>query len=216
MTDKIKIDIVSDIVCPWCAVGYKRLEQALKELGFEDKVTIEWKPFELNPTMVSEGENVKEHLIKKYRLSTKQAQDFEDSIVKNGKELGFKFDYFEDMRIFNTFDAHVLLDFAKEFDKQKELKIRLMEAYFSERKDISNREVLLQEVEKVGLNINKASQILDDKEVREQIQVEEKQILARGINSVPTMIFNGGQAMNGAYPVETYKQVLSELVNKQI
>ena len=214
MKDKIKIDIVSDVVCPWCIIGYKRLERAIQDLGFEDKVEIQWQAFELNPNMPKEGENVLEHVANKYGLNTDQAHSTQESIIKNGEELGFKFDYFDQMKIVNTRNAHILLDFAKDFDKQTELKMRLVEAYFSERKDISNKEILIKELKSIGLDENKARLLLDDENAREQIQEEESFWQNKGISAVPTMIFNNSSMMNGAYPVETYKQVLTELVNK--
>ena len=214
MKNKIKIDIVSDVVCPWCIIGYKRLEKAIKELGFEDKIEIEWHPFELNPNMPVEGENVIEHVSNKYGMNKEQALASQKSMTNNGEELGFKFNYFDEMKIVNTRDAHILLDFAKEFGKQTKLKMRLMEAFFSEQKDISNRDILLKEFQSIGLDIDKAREILEDKKNREEIKIKESSWQKKGISAVPTMIFNNDSMMNGAYPVETYKQVLSELVQK--
>ena len=212
MKNKIKIDIVSDVVCPWCIIGYKRLEKAIKELGFEDKIEIEWHPFELNPNMPVEGENVIEHVSNKYGMNKEQALASQKSVTNNGEELGFKFNYFDEMKIVNTRDAHILLDFAKEFGKQTKLKMRLMEAFFSEQKDISNRDILLKEFQSIGLDIDKAREILEDKKNREEIKIKESSWQKKGISAVPTMIFNNDSMMNGAYPVETYKQVLSELI----
>ena len=212
MKNKIKIDIVSDVVCPWCIIGYKRLEKAIKELGFEDKIEIEWHPFELNPNMPVEGENVIEHVSNKYGMNKEQALASQKSMTNNGEELGFKFNYFDEMKIVNTRDAHILLDFAKEFGKQTKLKMRLMEAFFSEQKDISNRDILLKEFQSIGLDIDKAREILEDKKNREEIKIKESSWQKKGISAVPTMIFNNDSMMNGAYPVETYKQVLSELI----
>ncbi len=211
MKNKIKIDIVSDVVCPWCIIGYKRLEKAIQDLSFEDKIEIEWQPFELNPNMPEEGENVLEHVSQKYGLSIDQAHASQESITKNGKELGFKFDYFDEMKIVNTRNAHILLDYAKAFGKQTELKLRLIEAFFTERKDISNKDILLKEFKSIGLDEKKAALLLDDENAKKQIQIEESFWHNKGISAVPTMIFNNNSVMNGAYPVETYKQVLSEL-----
>ena len=214
MKDKIKIDIVSDVVCPWCVIGYKRLEKAIQDLGSEDKVEIQWQPFELNPNMIEDGENVLVHMANKYGLSKVQAHSSQEGMIKNGEELGFKFDYFDEMKIVNTKNAHILLDYAKSFGKQTELKMRLVEAFFSERKDISNKEILIKELKSIGLDENKASLLLDDENAKKQIQEEESFWQNKGISAVPTMIFNNSSIMNGAYPVETYKQVLTELVNK--
>ena len=112
MGEKLKIDIVSDVVCPWCAIGYKRLEKAIAELGFEDKVSIEWQPFELNPGMPPKGQDLTEHIAEKYGSTLEQQQASQQNMTDIGEELGFKFDYFEGMRMANTFDAHVLLEYA--------------------------------------------------------------------------------------------------------
>ena len=130
MANKLKIDIVSDVVCPWCTIGYKRLEKAIKELGVEDQLEIEWQPFELNPNMPAEGQNVIEHIAEKYGSTLDQQRKSQQMMTDAGEELGFKFDYFDEMRMANTFDAHVLLEYAKDFGKQTELKMTLTKAFF--------------------------------------------------------------------------------------
>ena len=122
MKEKLKIDIVSDVVCPWCTIGYKRLEKAIVELGLQDEIEIEWQAFELNPNMPAEGQNVIEHITEKYGSTLAQQEESQQRMTEIGKELGFTFDYYDEMRMANTFDAHVLLDYAKKFDKQTELK----------------------------------------------------------------------------------------------
>lgn len=211
-TSKIKIDIISDVVCPWCVVGYKRLEQALKELDVEDKFEIEWHPYELNPTISLEGENAVEYLAKKYNMSVEKVNSFQETLTKNGAELGFTFNYYADMKTVNTRDAHIMLSFAKEFAQQTELKMRLFSAHFTEQKDISKREVLVQIIQSMGLDKDAFRARLDDKNARKSIQEEEEYWHQKGVNAVPTMVFNTKSSMNGAYPVETYKQVLSELL----
>lgn len=213
--EKIKIDIISDVVCPWCAIGYKRLSQAIDELGVEDKVKIIWHPFQLNPNMPREGQNANLYLMNKLGLSKDELMQKRDSVTKLGKESGFKFDYFKEMKKVNTFNAHILLDYAKEFGKQTELKVRLQKAYFSERKNISNRAVLYKEVEKVGLNVVEAMSRLDNDEAIKRIQDEEKYWRESGIYAVPTMIFNESIVRPGANEVSVYKQLLTALINKK-
>lgn len=142
LEDKIKIDIVSDVVCPWCAIGYQRLSTAISELKLENKVEIQWHPFQLNPDMPRDGQNANKYLMNKLGLSEDELKHKRNSVAKTGEEAGFKFDYFKEMKKVNTLNAHILLDYAKEFNKQTELKVRLQKAYFTERKDISNRDVL--------------------------------------------------------------------------
>lgn len=212
--DKIKIDIVSDVVCPWCAIGYKRLSLAIEELKLEDKVEIQWHPFELNPDMPREGQNADKYLMKKLRLNEEQLKEKRKSVTKIGKESGFEFDYFKEMRKLNTFNAHILLDYAKDFGKQTELKVRLQRAYFGERKDISNREVLFEELQAVGLNAKEAMKKLDNKEAIKHIEDEEKYWKEQGVYAIPTMIFDKRIARVGANDLATYKQILTELINK--
>ncbi|MGJ8713837.1 MAG: DsbA family oxidoreductase [Maribacter stanieri] len=212
MSKKLKIDIVSDVVCPWCAIGYKRLEKAIDELGIQDQVEIEWQPFELNPGMPPEGQNVTEHITEKYGSTIEQQQASQQNMTEIGEELGFKFDYFDDMRMSNTFDAHVLLEYAKDFGKQTELKLRLMTSFFGERKDVSDREVLKQALLEVGLNAEEALSKLDNEEARYEVRNKQGQWKNMGVNSVPTIVFNMKSAITGAQPVESFKQVLSELI----
>ncbi len=212
MEKKLKIDIVSDVVCPWCAIGYKRLEKAIDELGIQDQVEIEWQPFELNPGMPPEGQNITEHITEKYGSTIEQQNESRQNMTDIGEELGFKFDYFDDMRMSNTFDAHVLLEYAKDFGKQTELKLRLMTSFFGERKDVSDREVLKQALLEVGLNAEEALSKLDNEEARYEVRNKQGQWKNMGVNSVPTIVFNMKSAITGAQPVDSFKQVLSELI----
>ncbi|MDO6493040.1 MULTISPECIES: DsbA family oxidoreductase [unclassified Cellulophaga] len=212
MNKKIKIDVVSDVVCPWCAIGYKRLEQAINELKIEDKIELEWQPFELNPNMPAEGQDVEEHITEKYGSTPEQQQESQERMTDFGAELNFKFDYFKGMRMANTFDAHVLLDYAKKQGKQTALKMRLMNAFFGERKDVSNRDILKKELETVGLNTTEAFALLDNEELRTKVRSEEDYWKSLGVNSVPTVVFNRKSALTGAQPVSVYKQVLTELL----
>lgn len=212
MKEKLKIDIVSDVVCPWCTIGFKRLEKAISELSIQDQVAIEWHPFELNPNMPAEGQNVTEHIAEKYGSTVDQQKESQQRMIDIGKELGFTFDYFEDMRIVNTFDAHVLLDYAKEFGKQTELKMRLTTAFFSERKDVSNRDILKQVLFDVGLNAEEALAKLDNDDARYEVKSQESYWQNLGVKSVPTIVFNRKSAVTGAQPVDVFKQVLTELL----
>ncbi|XMO87005.1 DsbA family oxidoreductase [Algibacter sp. AS12] len=215
MKEKLKIDIVSDVVCPWCTIGYKRLEKAIKELGIEDQIEIEWQPFELNPNMPSEGQNVTEHIAEKYGATLEQQKESQQHMTEVGEELGFKFDYFDDMRMVNTFDAHILLEYAKAFGKQTELKMTLTKAFFSDRKDVSDLNILKEALMDVGLNADEALAQLDNEDARYQIRQTQNYWKNLGVNSVPTVVFNRKSAVTGAQPVDTFKQVLTELMAEQ-
>ncbi|PKQ64510.1 thioredoxin [Labilibaculum filiforme] len=214
MKEKLTIDIVSDVVCPWCTIGYKRLERAISELGIEDQIHIEWHPFELNPNMPAKGQNLTEHITQKYGSTKDQQKEAIKRMTEFGEELGFKFDYFEDMRMVNTLEAHVLLEYAKESGKQTELKMRLTTAFFSERKDVSDRSILKQALLDVGLNAEEAFTKLDNDEARYDIKSKEVYWQKLGVSSVPTIIFNRKSSVSGAQPVDTFKQVLTELLLK--
>ncbi|QXP74724.1 DsbA family oxidoreductase [Tenacibaculum sp. AHE15PA] len=214
MKEKLKIDIVSDVVCPWCTIGYKRLEKAIKELGIEDQIDIEWQPFELNPNMPAEGQNVIEHLTEKYGSTVAQQNQSKQQMTEIGAELGFKFNYFDDMRMVNTFNAHVLLEYAKDFGKQTELKMRLTTAFFSGQKDVSNNAVLKEALLDVGLNANEALAKLDDENARYEVRNKQNYWKNLGVKSVPTFVFNKKSAITGAQPLDSLKQVLTELINQ--
>ncbi|WP_405326740.1 DsbA family oxidoreductase [Leeuwenhoekiella sp. LLG6367-2.1] len=215
MANKLKIDIVSDVVCPWCIIGYKRLDKAIKELGLEDQIELEWQPFELNPNMPVEGQNLREHIAEKYGSTTAQQEESQQRMIDAGAELGFKFDYFEDMRMANTFDAHILLEYAKDFGKQTELKMQLIKAFFSERKDVSKQSVLKEALLKVGLNAEEALKRLDSEEARYEVRTTQSYWKNLGVNSVPTVVFDRKSAVTGAQPVDVFKQVLLEAMGKQ-
>tara|TARA_R110002096_G_scaffold134306_1_gene285491 strand:- start:59 stop:703 length:645 start_codon:yes stop_codon:yes gene_type:complete len=212
MTKILKIDIVSDVVCPWCTIGYKRLEKAITELGVEEQVEITWQPFELNPNMPAEGQNVNEHITEKYGSTTVQQNESKKMMTEAGAELGFTFDYFDEMRMVNTFDAHVLLEYAKDFGKQTELKMTLTKAFFSDRKDVSTKEVLKEALVSVGLDADKALAKLNDEAARSAVREQQNYWKNMGVNSVPTIVFNRKSAVTGAQPVTTFKQVLTELL----
>ncbi|WP_055436346.1 DsbA family oxidoreductase [Lacinutrix algicola] len=215
MANKLKIDIVSDVVCPWCTIGYKRLEKAIQELGIEDQIDLEWQPFELNPNMPAEGQNVNEHITEKYGSTTEQQNESKQMMTEAGEELGFKFDYFDDMRMVNTFDAHVLLEYAKDFGKQTELKMALTKAFFSDRKDVSKKDILKETLLSVGLNADEALAKLDSEDARLEVRTKQDYWKNMGVNSVPTIVFNRKSAVTGAQPVDTFKQVLNELIKEQ-
>ncbi|EPR65674.1 DsbA family oxidoreductase [Cyclobacterium qasimii] len=212
MKDKLKIDIVSDVVCPWCTIGYKRLEKAITELGIEGKINLEWQPFELNPNMPAEGQDLHEHIAEKYGSTMEQQKESQETMTDAGDELGFTFDYFEGMRMSNTFEAHVLLEYAREFGKQTELKMRLTKAFFSERKDVSKRAVLKEALLDVGLNAEEALAKLDDKEARKEVRDKETYWQNIGVRSVPTIVFDGKSAVTGAQPIDVFKKVLTEML----
>jgi predicted DsbA family dithiol-disulfide isomerase len=213
MNNKIKLDIISDVVCPWCIIGYNHLTAAIEELGLQDKVEIEWQPFELNPEMPAEGENLRDHIMRKYGSTAEDSAQARLMIAEKGAAYGFEFAFSDDMRMVNTLDAHVILGYAHSVGIQTDLKLRLFSAYFQENKDVSNREVLIAEAESVGLDRAAVLAELERTEGRETVRALESQWHQMGVSGVPTVIFNRTSGLTGAQPQETYKQVLQEIAN---
>ncbi|MCI2283591.1 DsbA family oxidoreductase [Colwellia sp. MSW7] len=211
MSEKIKLDIISDVVCPWCIVGYTHLAAAIAELGLQDKVEIEWQPFELNPDMPAEGEELRAHVARKYGSSKADSDRARETITQAGAEYGFNFNYFDGMKIVNTFDAHLLLDYAHQIGKQTELKMRLFSAFFTEHKDVSDRKVLIKEAETVGINEAQSQAVFADEALKSRVKTSISQWQQMGVTGVPTVVFNRKSALTGAQPQETFKQVLQEL-----
>ena len=187
----------------------------IQAFSVEDQLEIEWQPFELNPNMPAEGQNVIEHIAEKYGSTLDQQRKSQQMMTDAGEELGFKFDYFDEMRMANTFDAHVLLEYAKDFGKQTELKMTLTKAFFSDRKDVSKRDVLKEALLEVGLNADEALAKLDSDEAKLEVRNKQNYWKNMGVNSVPTIVFNRKSAVTGAQPVDTFKQVLTELIAEQ-
>lgn len=212
MSEKIKIDIVSDVVCPWCIVGYKRLQKAIAELNIEDRVEIEWHPFELNPNMPAEGQEIVEHLNEKYGSTPEQVQGSLQHLTALGAELDFNFDYFDGMRMFNTREAHILLDFARSNGKQTELNLRLVSDFFTNRKDISDRLTLLEAVKDVGLDVDKATVVLNDSQKLTEIVEKEEAWRRSGVNSVPTLVIGDKEPVIGAQSIGVFKETLSRFL----
>lgn len=212
MSNKIQLDIISDVVCPWCIIGYKNLQKAIDELGVSNKIELQWQPFELNPNMPPEGQNLREHVAEKYGSSEEESDQARINISQRGAEVGFCFNFFEQMKIVNTRDAHILLEYAHGFSKQTELKLALFSAVFTDQKDVSDRDILLNEVEKLGLNVEQAKACLEDANYRQQVIEQELYWQRLGISAVPAVVFNRSSALSGAQPVEVYKQALTELL----
>lgn len=212
MAEKIKIDIVSDVVCPWCVIGYKRLEKAIDELGLQDQVELEWQAFELNPNMPAGGQDIVEHISQKYGSTIEQQKKSQAQLTLLGSEIGFKFDFFDGMRMPNTRNAHILIDYALENGKQTALSLRLISAHFGEHKDISDPQVLAQELQAVGLNSEKGLERLKDVKAREHLINKEAYWQKLGVTAVPTMVFNKTTAITGAQPVAVYKKLLKDLM----
>ncbi|MCH2039476.1 MAG: DsbA family oxidoreductase [Saccharospirillaceae bacterium] len=206
---QIMIDILSDVVCPWCVIGYYRIQVAIKDLGIEDQVSIRWHPFELNPSMAEEGENLREHLAAKYGTTINGSIEARKRLTALGQEVGFQFNYFDDMRMFNTRKVHLLLRWAEEKGKQTQLAESFFRAYFSDQKDISNKEVLLQIVAISGLDKSEAEDVLGNASFQAELVEIERKWLSGGFHGVPVVIINSEEVLQGAQETETYRKALT-------
>ena len=204
----IQIDIESDVVCPWCIVGFRQLDVAMKQQGIQAQ--LRWHPFELNPKMPPEGQNLREHITEKYGSTPEQSQQARDRLTAIGAELGFTFNFDEDSRIVNTFMAHQLLDWAEGQGLQHQLKLALFDAYFTRQQDVSDIEVLLQAGTSAGLNLDSARQVLETGEHIALVREKQQFWTSRGISGVPSMVFGGKYLLTGAQGVDTYSRVLQQ------
>ncbi len=210
----VRIDFVSDVACPWCAVGLNALEQAIARLGGEVEVELHFQPFELNPRMPAEGEDANEHLAAKYGLSPQQLERNREVLRERGAAVGFEFG--SRTRIHNTFDAHRLLDWAAGLglDRQRALKHALLRAYQGEGRDVSSHEVLAAVAAEAGLDEAAARAVLASDAHGEAVRRQEQLYASRGISAVPSVIFDGQHLVQGGQPVEVFEQALRQLAKQ--
>jgi predicted DsbA family dithiol-disulfide isomerase len=207
----LRIDFVSDVVCPWCAIGLASLEQALERLSGEVRVEFHFRPFELNPQLGVEGEHVAGHLQKKYGMSSADLAASQETIRQRGAALGFTFDMDKRRRIYNTFDAHRLLHWAGLEGKQAALKHALLRAYFTEGLDVSDHATLAQVTESAGLSEDRTRAILASDEYAEDVRAEERFFIENGIQAVPAIIIEQRHLISGGQPVEVFETALRQI-----
>ncbi len=207
----LKIDFVSDVSCPWCVIGLRALEQAAERLQGEVSLDVHFQPFELNPQMGPEGQDIGEHLQQKYGASDAQREATRAAIAERGAELGFTFTPGARGRVYNTFDAHRLLHWAGEQGKQTELKHALFKAYFTDGKDPSSHSVLAQVASEVGLDADEAQAVLSSDRYSAEVREHEEFYLQQGIHSVPAVIINDRHLIQGGQPVEAFEQALRQI-----
>ncbi len=207
----MKIDFVSDVSCPWCAIGLHALEEALGRLGGEVQATLHFQPFELNPGMPPEGQDVAEHLAQKYGATPEQTQRNREAIRLRGQAVGFTFDMAQRSRIYNTFNAHRLLHWAGIEGRQAALKHALFKAYFTAGRNPSDPEVLAQLAGEAGLDAARAREILASDTYAQDVREQERWYQAQGIHSVPAVIVNDRHLIQGGQPVEVFEQALRQI-----
>lgn len=211
MTTTLKIDFVSDVSCPWCVIGLRALEQAAARLAGQVQLDLHFQPFELNPQMGPEGQDIGEHLQQKYGASPEQGEATRAAIAARGAELGFTFTPGARGRIYNTFDAHRLLHWAGLQGHQEALKKALFKAYFTDGEDPSNHDLLVRLAGEVGLDASEARALLLSDRYVAEVREREQFYLQQGIHSVPAVIVNDRHLIQGGQPVEVFEQALRQI-----
>ncbi|RIX83580.1 DsbA family oxidoreductase [Acidovorax cavernicola] len=217
MTAHLKIDFVSDVSCPWCAVGLGSLEAALKRVAPEVTAELHFQPFELNPQMPAEGQDTFEHLNQKYGSSREQQAQAREAIRQRGAAVGFEFSAEGRPRVYNTFDAHRLLHWAELEDaaKQVALKKLLLKAYFTDSQNPSDPEVLVRAATEAGLDATRAREILNSDEFAQETRERERMYTDAGIHSVPAIIINDQHLISGGQPVEVFERALRQIAGAE-
>jgi len=217
MTSHLKIDFVSDVSCPWCAVGLGSLEAALRRVAPDVTAELHFQPFELNPQMPAEGQDTFEHLNQKYGSTREQQEQSREMIRQRGAEVGFEFSPEGRPRIYNTFDAHRLLHWAglESPAAQVALKKLLLKAYFTERQNPSDPEVLVRAAAEAGLDAARAREILASGEFARETRERERMYTDAGIHSVPAIIINDHHLISGGQPVEVFERALRQIAGAE-
>jgi len=213
MKPTMKIDFVSDISCPWCAIGLASLEQALEKLDGELAVELHFQPFELNPHMPAGGQDIAEHLTQKYGSTPAQQAQIRADIGRRGAALGFDFKAGGRGRIYNTFDAHRLLHWAGQEAPAQQLLLKkaLLAACHSSAQDMASHEVLLRAAQAAGLDPQRALSILGSDEFTAQVRQREAFYTDQGIHAVPAVIINDRHLISGGQPSSVYEQALRQI-----
>lgn len=212
MAATLRIDIVSDVMCPWCIIGYRQLAQALRATGTAYEV--HWHPFELNPQMPPEGQDRFEHIAGKYGSSRAEFETNRTRMTALGADLGFEFHWNDQSRMHNTFNTHQLLHWAASLGRQHDLKQAFFSAHFTENRNLSDDAVLADIAGAIGLNRAEALAVLHDQRFADEVRQEESFWLRQGIQGVPAMIFDRQHLVTGAQGVENYTRILTQLTQE--
>ena len=215
MTAKLKIDFVSDVSCPWCVIGLRALEQALERVGDAVTAEIHFQPFELNPHLPPVGQDITEHLVQKYGSTPEQLERNREAIRARGADLGFTFEMGKRSRVYNTFDAQPLLHWAELEGRQHELKRALFAAYFTEGRNPSDSEVLIDVATQAGLDAVRAREVLESGRYADEVREREQFYGQQGIRAVPSVIVDNRYLIQGGQPVEVFEQALRQIASEK-
>ena len=211
----IRIDIVSDVVCPWCIIGFKQLQRALAKLGDDVDHELHWHPFELNPEMPPEGQDLREHIAEKYGSTPAQSEAARARLTGIATSLGFEFSFYDGMRIRNTFKAHQLLHWAGEQGRQTELELSLFDSYFSREDDVANLNVLVAAAGGAGFGEEQARLVVTDGRYADAVREEQRFWLGKGIHAVPSFILDGRYLIPGAQDPEVFVAAFKRLISEK-
>ncbi|MEB8386930.1 DsbA family oxidoreductase [Rhodobacteraceae bacterium KMM 6894] len=209
MTSPLRIDIISDVMCPWCIIGYRQLALALEATGTAHE--IHWHPFELNPQMPPEGQDGFEHIAEKYGSTRAQSEESRARMTALGTDLGFDFRWSDDFRMHNTYNAHQLLHWADTQGRKHDLKMALFTAHFTDRRNLSDIAVLADIASEIGLDRAEAMAVLNDQRYADAVRKGEEFWVKQGIQGVPAVVFDRQHLVTGAQGVDNYASILTQL-----
>lgn len=210
----VRIDLVSDVACPWCAIGYRRLEQALETLKGEIEVELHWQPFELNRDMPPEGEPILEHLCRKYGKDAATMEQSQREIMAVAEELGLNFRGAQERWANNTFAAHRVLAWAATHQRETPLQMALFEAYFGEARNPADPQVLREKAIEVGLDGDTAEAIARSDQYADEVRAAQQRFMDAGVNAVPGFILDGRYLIPGAQPAEVLVDALRQVAEE--
>lgn len=211
----LDIRIVSDVVCPWCVIGSRHLLLALEDLSDEIRADISWQPFQLNPHIAAEGENLSEHIMHKYGSSPEDNQAMRDRLTEIGRAAGFRFNFTPDSRTYNSFDAHRAIHWAGTKGRQHDFVEQLFHAYFTESRNPSALETLTDAATALGLDTAELEAVITEDRYREEVEEALASSQAMGISGVPTVIINRKYAITGGQPVDVFKRALRQVAKEE-
>lgn len=211
MNHTLNIQIWSDIMCPFCYIGKRRIEEALQNFKHKDSVTIEWKSFQLDANFIAApDDNIIDHLAEKYRKDTDWAQTMIDNMTQNAKNAGLDF-HFEKAILANSFHAHRLLHLAKKYNLANELEELLFKAYLTDGKNVNDLDTLSKLGKEVGIDSEEIKQVLESNEYTKEVQQDIEQAQSIGVQGVPFFVFDNKYAISGAQPATTFLQTLERV-----
>ena len=209
MAEPLQIDIISDVMCPWCIIGYRQLEEALEATGTEHE--IRWHPFELNPQLPPEGQSIFENFQQKYDSPPEKTKETVQMYADMGAQLGFEFNLDDDSKMHNSFNLHQLLHWANQQGRKNDLEMALFKAHFSDGREMSDIAVLADVASEIGLDHDEALAVLEDQRFASAVREEQKFWIEQGITGVPAVVFDRQHLVTGAQGIENFTSILNQL-----